>query len=196
MLVLPNPSDENPCIVGMDPGSTNLGVCVMYYDPYTHVPTRIIPQTYNGNKVGVFEWEELTYGARYSRIAALKRTVLGIFREHNPIFVGSESSFYNQSRPSAFIALVEVVCAIRDACNRYSPYVCLNLIEPSLVKNALGAKGGADKDPVRTALLKIKEIVEACEGDISKLDEHSIDAIGVAYAMLTKIKLGEPIRKE
>jgi Holliday junction resolvasome RuvABC endonuclease subunit len=196
MLILPDPSDENPCVVGLDPGSTNLGVCVLYFDPDTYVPSRIISRTYRGDKLGMLEWESLVHGERYARINALKRAVVAVLREHNPVFVGSESSFYTQKRPSAFKALIEVICAMRDACEQYSPYVPLHPIEPSLVKNALGAKGGVNKDSVKAAILKNEEIVSAMEIAIEGLDEHSIDATGVAYAMLSRIKLGEPITKE
>ena len=86
--------------------------------------------------------------------------------------------------PGAYGALVEVICGIRNAVIRYSDVKPLYKVDPSSVKQAIGAKGNADKNAVRDYVSKIPELINNLDNPLCSLDEHSIDAMAVAYHQL------------
>jgi Holliday junction resolvasome RuvABC endonuclease subunit len=181
--MLPYPLDKNAqaCIVGIDPGSETLGVCILYFNVVTIQVTEIITNTYIGSKLPISPMLSLMHGDRVSRIAAHQLNLINIYRQHNPVAVVSEAPFYNPRRPNAFGALVEVICAIRNSVINYSDTMCLYQIDPASVKRAIGAKGNADKDVVKQHIGLIPEIVNNLKIPLNLLDEHSIDATAVAY---------------
>jgi Holliday junction resolvasome RuvABC endonuclease subunit len=54
-------------------------------------------------------------------------------------------------------------------------------VEPSRVKQAVGAKGNANKDGVKEAVRKNKEIIEALDVSIELLTPDAVDSIAVGY---------------
>ncbi len=97
------------------------------------------------------------------------------------IIVASESPFFNTRRPNAFAALLEVLTMIRDSVIEYNPYQPLIGIDPPTVKKAVGAPGNADKTGVLSALFGISNSLKLDKKYIDQLDEHSVDAVAVAY---------------
>lgn len=181
--MLPYPINKNSqaCIVGIDPGSETLGVCVLYFDVITFKINRIIPKTYTGSKLPVDPMLSLMHNDRVSRIKAHEDNLVSVYTQHSPIAIVSEAPFYNPRRPNAYGVLVEVICAIRNSIIRYSDTMCFYQVDPASVKRAIGAKGNADKDAVRCSIGHLSEIIGALSVPIQSLDEHSIDAIAVAY---------------
>lgn len=184
MFPLPLDKTTEACIVGIDPGSETLGVCVLYFNVITLAITRISPTTYTGSKLPTDPMLSIMHNDRVSRVKAHENNLLEIFNNNSPIAVSTESPFYNPRMPGAFGALVEVTCGIRNAVIRYSDVKPLYKVDPSSVKQAIGAKGNADKDGVRGYIGKIQEIVNNLDRPLSALDEHSIDATAVAYHQL------------
>lgn len=177
------PTDKNTeaCIVGIDPGSETLGVCLLFFNVVTMQITRILPRTYIGSRLPAEPMLCILHSDRVSRIKSHENNLLSLMIEHNPVAIASEAPFYNPRRPNAYGALVEVICAIRNAVIQYSDTVKLYHIPPSNVKRAIGAKGNADKDIVKYHVGCIPEIVNNLIVPLSLLDEHSVDAMAVAY---------------
>jgi hypothetical protein len=113
-----------------------------------------------------------------------------VFHRVNPLGIISESPFYSSRMPSAFGALTEVVCSIRQAVMVYDAWRVLYLIDPPSVKKALGCKGNGDKVAVKEALLRLPLLCNVIEGGVQALDEHSIDAVGVGYHLYTQYRDG------
>ena len=78
----------NATVVGIDPGSVMLGVCVIEIDPLNLEIKRVSPASYNGEKSNGSEWDELAHGDRFSRIYALSNRLVDLFRRENPSFIG------------------------------------------------------------------------------------------------------------
>lgn len=178
----------NPTVVGIDPGTTMMGVCTIEFDPKTFDIFRVSPISFNGNKLNPSEWDTLAHGERHARLVAHGINLLRYLREENPSYVACESPFYNRLRPSAYGPLKEALCEIQLACTRYSPYTTLNLVDPPTVKKAIKAAGDAKKAGMLIALGNLTELASKLDKPIEELDEHAIDAAAVAYWLFTKLK--------
>ncbi|WP_250539005.1 MULTISPECIES: hypothetical protein [unclassified Caballeronia] len=172
-------------IVGIDPGSLHLGTAVLHIDLASRQITRTTAHTLNALHVSQPPealWTSRLFGERLGRIASLEDALLALFEDVEPFMITCEAPFINLRRPQAHGPLMEVICGIRQAVMRYDAWKPLYLIDPASVKNAVGAKGNADKDGMKWALLRLTNL--HYDGDITlkSLDEHSIDAIAVGYA--------------
>lgn len=189
MLVKPEDGSNTVVIIGIDPGSSQLGIGAIEIDMDTFMITSSIAWTIVGEKLmPKNSWAEELHGARYVRINALQKELLRVFNSYMPNFIASESPFYNQRRPQAYGALTEVICAVRSAVVSYDAWRKLDLIDPPTVKNAVGAKGNADKDMVKKAISLIPELKYNGNRPLQELDEHSIDALAVAYCRYKQIR--------
>jgi Holliday junction resolvasome RuvABC endonuclease subunit len=129
-----------------------------------------------------------SHSERFARIDTLGLNILDILRYHQPIAVVCESPFFNSKRPQAFAALIEATNMIRQTVWAYDRSIGLDLVDPPSVKRAVGAKGNAGKDDVHTAVTAIGELNYEGLLPLSSLDEHSIDAIAVAYSKLIEYR--------
>lgn len=188
MNLLPAQAGNVGSIIGIDPGSETLGLCVMHIDVTTFEIIETTSKTYIGSKLGMSKEIASIFGDKFARIEAHKQNIISILCDVNPISIVCESPFYNSRRPSAFAALTEVVCAIRYACFEYSRLLSLELVDPPTAKIATGAKGNAKKEQVQEAILRLNNLNYVGDVSLDKLDEHSIDAIAIAYWKYRKLK--------
>lgn len=181
MFILDN-SFNSFYIVGIDPGSQTLGVAVIEVDIVSRNIVSTQACTFTGDKLYREDdhYREL-YGDKFYRIDKHRENLTAIFRYVRPIAICCESPFYSQRRPSAFGVLMEVLTAIQEAVKDYNSGMSLHVIDPPNVKKAVGASGNADKESVKRAILKMPNLNFKGFCPLEKLDEHSIDAIGVAY---------------
>lgn len=189
MLKLPQTSQTFATIIGIDPGSESLGVAEIDFDIRTFEIVRWEATTYLGSKLlKGSPWVEEVHGSRYKRLIAHRKNLIKLFEQVQPYIIACEAPFINMRRPQAYGALTEVVYEIRQAVIEHSAWMELYLIDPSSVKNGVGAKGNADKDAVKVGIKKIPELATAGKQTLDSLDEHSIDALAVAYVALNKLK--------
>ncbi len=177
MIYLPNRS-ENLKVVGIDPGTVNVGVasleadCCSDYmiiaDAFTLVAKDTDPAYRAMGEI---------HGARIGRLMNLSDRLLSFLREYQPHAVVVESNYLGAS-VDAFRSLVESVCMVRNAVYQYNPMMSLHTVDPTTVKRLAGLKGrNPDKEAVREALRHRPDL--KWKVDIDELDEHSIDAIPI-----------------
>lgn len=193
MLVLPTSSSSLIDIIGLDPGTTMLGFADITFDLEKWCIIRTEARTLNGAKLmGKDSWAAEIHGERSARIAALRRELVDIFLFYQPLCIASESPFFNRLCPSAYGPLVEVISAIREAVTEYDVWKELQFVEPSTAKKAVGVVGrvvGKEaKVVMRNSVLALPDLAYHGEVPITLLDEHSIDAIAIAYHSLNKIR--------
>lgn len=188
MFIIP-PTSPHPRILGIDPGSETLGVACLSVDAHTLEVVNTQAITFVGSKLGMDPWMEGMHSARFARIAAHQENLKAIFRQTLPVSIVCESPFYNPRRPNAFAPLVETLNAIRRAVWEYDAQQPLESVDPPTVKNAVGAKGNADKDAVKAKVLTLP-LNFTGPIPLELLDEHSIDAIAVAYSKLVQLRAG------
>ena len=182
MLTVPNNSLCEFSIIGLDPGSNAFGIAVLNVNIDTMKIVSSNAWTVFGERLaGKSNWAEEIHGARVNRILAIEQNLVSIFKHYNPVIIASESPFINNAFPAAGIALTEVLACIRKAVMQYDSWKVLHLIPPSLVKNGVGAGGGVNKVSVRDKVIALSELNYNGNVNIEKLDEHSIDALAVAY---------------
>lgn len=173
-------------LIGIDPGSETIGISKIELNTVSLDIISIDADTFIASKLPFNLIDQLTNGDRYAKIRALSNHLSYLFDKYNPIAVCCESPFYNSRMPAAFGSLTEVLCAIRQALEKYDPWQKLQLLDPPNVKKAVGAKGNADKDQMRQAISKHSEIFPCLLKSIDQYDEHSLDSIAVAYSFYTK----------
>lgn len=171
-------------IIGIDPGSETLGLSVITVDVTNLQIISTQAQTFTGSKLPYMnEWDSEIHNNRFSRIQSHYQNLLNIFYYYQPIQIASEAPFYNPRMPMAFEVLVEVMNAIRRATHDYSQWRHLYTVPPSNVKNAVKATGGAGKVDVKACLNELRPTLKLInDHEFEMFDEHSIDAIAVAYA--------------
>lgn len=201
MLQMPLEAEHTATILGIDPGSDTLGVGILTFDVRTLAIVSTQALTLNGTRNGRGSFATEVHGDRYGRIESHKQELIRIFRLTRPMAVASESPFMSRRRPQAYGALTEVVCAIRAALLHYDCWQPLEMIDPPTVKRAVGVDGRTGgpegKKLMQTALLRMEAALHY-DGFVpmQQLDEHSIDALAVAYChymqLLEKLCLMKP----
>lgn len=188
MLLEVTDTGENATIISIDPGTTNIGIAIIIFNPYDFKIISIEAFTIKADKLPSAEWLGDLHGERVKRLHSLKKMLDKIFKENKPNSIACESPYINMRQPAAYGALVEAVCTIRNSVIEYDSYMGLNFIEPSNVKKSVNAGWISDKNAVRDALLKIDELTSVITPSVLLLDEHSIDAVCVGYAWIKKLK--------
>ena len=176
-------------LVSIDPGLNNIGAAVfdISLEKDSFKITRILAETLQEDRVVDqvcydIEKDEERHYKRIRMVSALMRLI----RHHRPSVVVCESPFFNATRPSSYAVLVEVIMEIQMSVYQYDNAIRFSLFAPQLVKKSLGVAGQKGKEVVREAMAKNETLIEALDGDLDSLDEHSVDAIAVGYTFLTR----------
>lgn len=187
MLMMPYGASPIICIVGIDPGSFNLGVCVIFFNVETLQIVSTSAWTLNGMKLGRNEvWTTELHGDLEGRILGMKEALSETLDYYQPLLVASEAPFISKKFPQAGLVLTRVLSAIRQAVMQYDVWKSLDIIDPPTVKNGVGAPGNAPKEVVKEKVINLPGLNYQGPVPIEQLDEHSIDAIAVAYGRLMK----------
>jgi Holliday junction resolvasome RuvABC endonuclease subunit len=188
MLTLPEHENQYR-IIGIDPGTNTLGVAILDVCLLEGKVTLMDAFTLVSN-VSVQRHQNvlLAHGERYAKLYAHSEALRKLFGEWQPNCVICESPFLGRF-PQAFEALVECKLMIRRALQLYDKSMSLETVDPPTAKKAVDAPGkGGDKNAVRDAVLKLKDLITADKVDILKLDEHAIDAIAVGFFKVRQIQ--------
>lgn len=194
MLILP-PADETVRIMSFDPGTDTLGLAVSDANFATGQVSVIHAETFKASKYvnlhDEYQLTQETYGDRQARLQSHHDRVLMHMEHWLPHIVVSESPFMGM-RAQAFEALVECVNTLRWATYHFNPTVPLEVISPMSAKKVVGASGrGKDKHDVKDCIVSLmNQHYLTYQGMVpfDNLDEHSIDAITVGYAMVHFLK--------
>jgi Holliday junction resolvasome RuvABC endonuclease subunit len=188
MLTAPRGSSPIVAIIGIDPGSTHLGVAVLKFNTLTSEIVHTEAWTLDGGRLkGKNNWLEEIHGARTARIEAMGRELLNTFYHYQPVGVASESPFINSKFPMSGLVLTEVLSEIRNAVMDYDSWQQLHMVPPSSVKNAVSAPGNANKEVMKEKVAAIPILNYAGNVPLKYLDEHSIDAIAVVFSLYRKV---------
>jgi hypothetical protein len=130
-----------------------------------------------------------THGHVHARVSAHGRLIVKHLERLRPSAVACEDAFFSRRFPGAFAPLLMSINAIRAAVKEYNPFMPFTLIEPSVVKVAVGAKGGGNnKGLVLDGIKAIKEFDVPTPTPLNKMTEHAIDSLAIAYARLKQMR--------
>jgi len=173
-------------VMGVDPSSNYVGISLLEIDLKTmeliSVETHLIDLTIFVNTNVLLD--NLTF-----RLNILSVLFSRFLNEYSPEFVCCESGFINRLRPAAVIPLASAIALMRNCLNRFDPISVLDLYPPTVVKNAVGAKGNADKDGVELAVknhIELKHLL-----DTKTISEHEVDATAVGMCKVREIRNNE-----
>jgi Holliday junction resolvasome RuvABC endonuclease subunit len=130
------------------------------------------------------------HGHTFARVTALGDELVRRFDKIRPSQVACESAYFNRRTASAYAPLLMSINGIRDAVRSYNRFMPFTLIEPSVIRGAVGAKGkGRDKELVLNALIDHKEFKAAkTTTPLTSLSDHASDALAIAYARLLQMR--------
>ena len=190
-------------ILGIDPGSTTMGVSAMHVNFATlqihgaELLTLHALKPTGGRQIN--QWMLDTHSERSMRLRELAWMLGQQLMYQRPVFVACEAPFFNPRNPNAYQVLVETMKVIENTVYAWNPWRPLYRIETTVAKKAV-----APKDPAGILALKAikdsKEKVRFCverHPEIAKWvnyaihDEHNVDALIVAYAQLTRIRAND-----
>lgn len=181
MLTMPINASPIAAMIGIDPGSSALGLSILKFDIRTGRIVSTDARTYRGEKYIKHSWLAETHGERTARIYAVEDIMVEVFNQIDPYHIVSESPFFNSRFPAAYGALKEVMSSIVRAVIRHDNWKTLHLVEPTVVKQGVGWKGKADKDEMKRLVNLLPDLCYQGTVPLLELDEHSIDALAVVY---------------
>ena len=170
-------------IMGIDPGSRNLGIAIFYINMYTLEIIEIIPIPISLNKYFVYSNNR---SSLTSRLFYLRQEFKEILEAYNPVAIAIESGFINPRMPGAVIPLASAITIMSSVIMKLDMDISIIDYPPSIIKKAVGANPLGNKSPVFNALSRNKEIKSIVNLDL--LTEHCVDSIAIAYTMLIEIR--------
>lgn len=187
MLHIPHDGDGIVKFVGIDPGTSFPGVGLIHYDVPEKKIVRATAVCLNLEKIAKrnphFQYQNL----RFLKLQAFKMFLRDLFKKERPMAIASEHPFINPKRPGAVIPLAECLYMTEQEVHAYNPYMSLEKIDPSSIKNAVGVKGNSgDKHAMTEAIKKIPEIMDVLVGDIDAMDNNAVDSLAVTYCSLKR----------
>lgn len=191
-MSFPTPHPDRLSVVGFDPGSTTLGIAAIEFDCQSLAITGVQASTYHGERLPSQNSWGVLHGDRHQRIWAHRDNAARVLRLVRPHGVACEAPYYSKRSPNAFGPLMEVVEMLRGVTADYDDWLEFTLLESTVAKKAVGAKidrkAKDKKTPVKLACLALPELNLPGGQDLSECDEHSIDALAVAYALYLTFK--------
>lgn len=177
-------------ILGIDPGTSILGMAIINIDAVTFEILKIEPisiNVSNGVNLDIFQDDVI------SRLMRLKNVIEMVLRDYAPIAVSIEAGFINLARPGAFGPLSKALMVIENAVIEYNRFVKVFKFPPSVIKNAVGAKLRVKKtdplsikDEMSLAITRIPEL--ACKFNPFKRTEHEVDGVAISYTLVQEIR--------
>lgn len=193
---------ESFFIVGIDPGSTTMGVAALEVRIKDKALLRIDSFTIDANKPcggrPVQAWKEEFYPPRAVRMDEIKIRLTNTFNHYQPLQIACESPFYNPRNPNAYGVLVEVVKVVEETVKAWSAWRPLYRIESTAAKKAINPSNKAEHDRlklIKDSKVRIKEAVriypELSFLNLDSMSEHAIDAAVVGFCQLQRLRTGD-----
>lgn len=176
----PFDDDDTYRIVGIDPGTSTLGISVIEVDSSGNL-SLVWCETIKGARfLKKYPDLEEVHGSRFTRLYGYKHWLYEFFQNWQPNAVVCEANFMGRF-PAAYAALTESVMVIREAALMYDVNISFTTIDPPSVKVSVGVPGKSkDKELVRQAIRNLP-LKYTLPQRLPNLDEHSCDSIAVGY---------------
>jgi len=177
-------------IVSIDPGTQTAGFSCIDVDLVTRHYHVVDAVTVRGNDM-LREFGDLKdiHEERFLRNLGYANCYFQYLTQWSPATICSEAPYMGRFA-AAFKALTEQVTVFRAGAYQWDRAQTFNLYEPSVVKKAMGVKGGSkDKEDMRRALAKRTDVSYGNGISLEKLDEHAIDSVCVAIHHAERLNL-------
>lgn len=165
-------------IIGTDPGG-HLGVSILTVDSNTL-------QILSVNSLTITLDRYVENDNMIDKLNFLHNIITNLYSIYVPVAVAMEVSFMNMKYPNAVMILTQYVSTIERAWNISNPYLKIYKYAPMYIKSVVSGTGKADKDDMRLAISKNKELKKLV--NLKTMTEHEVDATGIAYTALLEIR--------
>lgn len=191
-----NLSDNYVRIIGIDPGSDNLGLCILDIDTKTSKPVYVRTHNIKIDKL-ITELDQLqcVIDLKFLKIFAIKRFFSEFLDRTKPDMVACEQPFFHRFTPMAFGVLSEVVSSLKLATYEYDTSLMFITYPPKTIKKAIGAGATAKKEDMKRQLLTLTTYTDLLQEDnqVTKMTPDEIDAMCIA---IVHSDIYEPFFKE
>lgn len=178
-------------IISIDPGANFAGYTVLEMDFDTLEFKVLYCQTLTGNFLSslYFEnWFRELHGERLAKNLAHGMFLNFLLNKYNPLLVVAENSYVGKF-VNAHKSLMEHVTSLKSTCINYNRYMEFGLLSPSNVKKTLGVSGkSGNKELMKNALLKRKDVSYTNGINPKTFDEHSVDSVAIGITACKKIE--------
>lgn len=172
-------------IVGIDPGISNMGMSAISVSPDLTTINYIHADTSHGDKAILDVPSTYTVDARFTKLLYHSNNLTKWLLKYRPSYISYEEPFIHGTRPTAYGALVESVSYIKSTSFNFNPNINIYGYTPLNIKKTVHTESFKGKGFVLDALNNINEIKNQM---VPGLDEHSIDAIAIAYTHLVYLR--------
>lgn len=171
-------NNNNYRILGIDPGTTKMGLCLLEVDNEERAQL-LWTETIHGL---TFEkkYSDIAeaHNKRMARIYGYEQFLTRFLRLWDVHTIVCEANYFGGS-VSAYGTLTEVVYMVRRVAMDHA--LGFTTLAPSIVKKMVGVKGNSnDKDEVRRAVEQLPLIKEHRPA-LTGLDHNGVDAVAIAY---------------
>lgn len=187
--VIRNINEGNVRCLSIDPGSNNMGYSIVELNVKTWTISILRCETVKAKDI-VSELSDLNeiLGERFVRNIAYKEFIKNLLLKWHIDFVVCEAA-YAGAFIKAYQSLTEHVTLLKAAVYLYDRQMTFLMVEPSVVKKAMGVKGNSGDKSLMTKALSERNSIVICDTIvIAQLDEHSIDAACIGLTTLDKIR--------
>lgn len=183
-------------VLGLDPGSTTFGTAVMDITLSSKRPVVVATETIDATKLFKRSQHKAyitARGERDLRIHLIRQELIRIYDHYKPDIVIAEAPFLKRRSVTAFEALVEVRCMIRDVMWSLDNTKTVLFVDPIRVKNYIGVSHiGTDKSDMYKAVHAYYDNKQRRKA-LATADEHSIDAVAVCHVYYRREVLGDVV---
>lgn len=177
-------------VMGIDNGTSLVGISILEHDLRNGVSTVIESKTIDGSKFDYRDRSLLiaTRGEMMARIRVIQDVLTDWLEFHDPHLVAIESPF-SHIHVDSFKKLTISLTAYHDTVYRYNPLLEFLKVPPGSAKKCVipkGTKYDSDKGFIRSCILSSSDILEGPGVYLEDLGPDAIDSIAVArYGALT-----------
>lgn len=169
-------------VLGIDPSTTNMGVCII--DIPLSQPSKLIVRYANtifGDQVRYDipkQFDDTALTGVLARSFGLSRALEDLCNLYEPDVTICEDNFLGISA-GTFKQLIQAVSLLREACNKGGKKTYLAYVLPNIAKGTVGANfKGTTKEDVKKGVLNYENL-DHNGFDLETLDEHSADAVAI-----------------
>lgn len=187
MMQTPTEGSAYYRVIGIDPGGDTIGFCVLTHHIERQETAIEFLRTLEATK-------ELKYNRhlqeihedRFVRQIIIQEFFRSLLDFYKPQAVVSEAPFLGRF-PQTFLSLTECMQLLRLTVYQYDPSMVFETVDPSNVKLAVGAPAKTkDKQLVANGVANL-DVINLTGKAILDYDEHSTDAVAVAWWRLSKL---------
>lgn len=179
-------------IMGIDNGSSNLGLVVLDLDLRSGVYELVHAETFLADRLIKNHRGNLTsHTPRWVRECTLRDKFADALEDFQPNAVPVENAFFQPGRVTSFEVLTEMKVLLREAVQDYDHGMDIILISPGEAKRAVQPSHFTMKKVViRDCILAMGSTIKCLNGiTLNSLTEHEYDGIAVGICH------GETVRK-